>query len=529
MSAGFYHCSVKGVGRALGRSVVAAAAYRSGERLADEITGKTADYRARGGVVETFILTPDNAPAWAHDRERLWNEAERAETRANGRLATEFELALPHELDAADRKQLLKDYLAPFIEKYGVAADVAIHEPGEGRDHRNVHAHVLLTHRALDADGFGDIAHTRSMTRMRQGQEVSEQIAGIAAMPADIRGIRKAWEQELNRAYEREGLDIRADHRSHKDRGIEQEPTKHLGPTASEMEQKRPGSSERGEANREITQRNADRQAVAVLEAEIKELSVQIIDLNAERAMRASYDGARGRYEPLRETHREVEQLLQQAAAERAMQEAREAAKGRIDDVRPDPIGDRLYQRDDTVQPATSPEMRDAAEREIPTYPSPSENAPEATATRPNVAPEPETARTAEPEQVAALTPEDSWVVDPLTPDEIRGIGGILGGILDGISKPFEGLISALGDMFSSTPPPTKDEAEREQQAAREQREQAAAAEREAAEREARFQAMLDQLRGDDERLRQREDGERGRERQRQRDDDRDRGRELER
>jgi len=75
MSAGFYHCSVKGVGRALGRSVVAAAAYRSGERLADEITGKTADYRARGGVVETFILTPDNAPAWAHDRERLWNEA----------------------------------------------------------------------------------------------------------------------------------------------------------------------------------------------------------------------------------------------------------------------------------------------------------------------------------------------------------------------------------------------------------------------------------------------------------------------
>jgi hypothetical protein len=528
MTAGFYHCSVKGVGRAAGRSVVAAAAYRSGERLADEITGKTADYRARGGVVETFILTRNDAPAWAHDRERLWNEAERAETRANGRLATEFELALPHELDAAGRKQLLKDYLAPFIEKHGMAADVAIHEPGEGRDHRNVHAHVLLTHRTLDADGFGDIANTRNMTRMRKGQEVPEQIAGIAATPADIRGIRKAWEQELNRAYEREGLDIRADHRSHKDRGIEQEPTKHLGPTASEMEQKRPGSSERGEANREITQRNADRQAVATLEAEVKELSAQIIDLNADRAMQASYDGARGRYEPLRETHREVEQLLQQAAAERAMQEARDAAKGRIDDVRPNPTGDRLHQRDDTVQPATSPEMRDAAERGIPTYPAAPENAPDVTATRPIVAPEPETARTAEPEQTAALTPDDSWAVDPLTPDEIRSIGGILGGILDGISKPFEGIISALGDMFSPAPPPaSKDEAEREQQAAREQREQAAAAEREAAEREAAFQALVEQLRGDDERLRQREDGERGRERQRERDDDR--GRELER
>jgi hypothetical protein len=525
-AAGFYHCSVKGVGRAKGRSVVAAAAYRSGERLADEITGLTADYRARSGVVETFILRPDNAPSWAHDRERLWNAVERADNRANARLATEFELALPHELDHAGRKQLLKDYLAPFIEKYGVAADVAIHEPGEGRDHRNIHAHVLLTHRTLDADGFGDIANTRSTTRMRKGQEVTEQIAGIAATPADIRSIRQGWEQELNRAYDREGLDIRADHRSHKDRGIEQEPTKHLGPTANEMEQKRPGSSDRGDANREITQRNADRQAVAELEAEVKDLSAQIIDLNAERAMRASYDAARGRYEPLHETHREVEQLLHQAEAERAMQEARAAAKGRIDDVRPDPTGDRLQQRDDTARAPATPEQ---AEQGIPTDPTFRENSPEA-ASQPNIAPEQETTRTAEPEQTAAMTPEDGWAVDPLTPDEIRGIGGILGGIFDGISKPFEGLISALGDMFSATPPPTGEQAEREQQAAREQREQVAEAEREAAEREARFQALVEQLRGDDERRRQRrDDGDRGRERQRERDEDRDRGGGLER
>ena len=515
--AGFYHCSVKGVGRAAGRSVVAAAAYRSGERLMDESTGLAADYRARSGVIDSFILTPDNAPAWAHDRERLWNEAERAETRANGRLATEFELALPHELDHAGRKQLLKDYLAPFVERHGVAADVAIHEPGEGRDHRNVHAHVLLTHRTLDADGFSDIANTRSMTRMRKGQEVSEQIAGIAATPADIRSIRKGWEQELNRAYEREGLDIRADHRSHKDRGIDQEPTKHLGPTANEMEQKRPGSSERGEANREITQRNADRQAVATLEAEVKDLSAQIIDLNAERAMRASYDSARGRYEPLHETHRQVDQLMQQAA-EQAMQEARAAAKGRVDDVRPDPSRDHAHQRDDTMQPAPSPAVPERTEQEIPTYPAAPENAPEATATRPNVAPEQDAARTAALEQTEALTPDDGFAVDPLTPDEIRGIGRILGGFLDGISSRIEGIISALGDMFSPTLRPTGEQAEREAQAAREQREQTAEAEREAAEREARFQVLVEQLRQDDER---------GRERQRERDDDR--GRELER
>jgi hypothetical protein len=116
---------------------VAAAAYRSGERLQDERTGETFDYRARGGVLDTFIIAPEDAPAWAHDRAQLWNEAERAEPRANGRLATEFELALPFELDAAARKQLVTDYLAPIIAQQGVAADIAIHEPGEGKDHRN--------------------------------------------------------------------------------------------------------------------------------------------------------------------------------------------------------------------------------------------------------------------------------------------------------------------------------------------------------------------------------------------------------
>ena len=235
-AAGFYHCSVKSVGRAKGRSVVAAAAYRYGERLHDEITGQTFDYRARGGVIDSFIIAPENAPAWAHDRERLWNEAERAESRANGRLATELELALPHELTDAQRKELLADYLRPLIERHGVAADVAIHEPGEGRDHRNVHAHVLVTHRALGPDGFEELSNPRTV--QKKGRK-PETIYGIAANSADVVMLRKEWEQAINRAYERADLDIRVDHRSHKDRGIEQEPTQHLGPTAAEMERKR--------------------------------------------------------------------------------------------------------------------------------------------------------------------------------------------------------------------------------------------------------------------------------------------------
>jgi MobA/MobL family len=272
---GFYHCSVKPVGRANGRSVVAAAAYRRGERLADDRTGEVFDYRARGGVEDTFILTRDGAAAWGEDSGRLWNAAERAEPRANGRLATELELALPHELTDAQRKQLVVDFLAPIIARHGVAADVAIHASGEGRDHRNIHAHVLITHREFGPEGFEEIANRRTITKKVKGQEKQVEIAGIAATPADIKAIRKEWEQHVNRAYEREGLDIRVDCRSHEDRGIEQEPTKHLGPTAAAME-RRGMESDRGAANREITQRNAARLLAAMLEAEASQIVVQI-------------------------------------------------------------------------------------------------------------------------------------------------------------------------------------------------------------------------------------------------------------
>ena len=86
--AAYYHCSVDSVSRAKGRSVVAAAAYRSGEKLIDDSTGAVHDYTRRKGVLEAFLVLPAGAPAWASDRERLWNEANRTEDRANGRFAT---------------------------------------------------------------------------------------------------------------------------------------------------------------------------------------------------------------------------------------------------------------------------------------------------------------------------------------------------------------------------------------------------------------------------------------------------------
>jgi hypothetical protein len=254
-ASGVFQCSVKSVGRAAGRSVVAAAAYRAGERLLDERTGRLCAYEMRKGVAETFIVTRDDAPAWAQDRGRLWNEAERAEPKVHGRLATELEVALPHQLSSKMRKAVATEIAREMVERYGVAADVAIHSPGPKGDHRNWHAHILITHRELGPHGFGEIANVRTRMRSRNGKTVEERVSGIAATPADVKAIRQQWEHIVNLAYERAGLDIRVDHRSHADRKIDAEPTKHLGPVASAME-RRGEVSDRGEINRTIQAEN---------------------------------------------------------------------------------------------------------------------------------------------------------------------------------------------------------------------------------------------------------------------------------
>ncbi len=269
------------MGRSKGRSVIAAAAYRAAERLRDERTGLVHDYSRRHGVLETFIVAPDDAPAWANDRAQLWAQAEAREKRANGRLATEFELALPHELSPDQRRELVTGFAQSLAERHRVALDIAIHKPGRGGDHRNFHAHVLASHRELGPDGFGEIANQHVIERAVKGRMKPVKVSGIANQD-DIEPLRRAWAEHVNRAYAEAGLDIEVDHRSHKDRGVDAEPTRHLGPSASGME-RRGAASEIGDENRAIVARNADRQA---LDQEAQQLSAQIISLDDERAKR---------------------------------------------------------------------------------------------------------------------------------------------------------------------------------------------------------------------------------------------------
>ena len=163
-----YHLSIKAVSRSSGRSAVGAAAYRSGTRLTNERDGVTHDYTRRGGVLRdaSFIVAPSGAE-WAQDRAALWNAAERAETRKNSTVAREYELALPAELDGEGRARLAREFAAAVVARFGVVADVALHEPGREGDQRNHHAHVLTTTRQAGPDGLG--AKTRELDERGSG------------------------------------------------------------------------------------------------------------------------------------------------------------------------------------------------------------------------------------------------------------------------------------------------------------------------------------------------------------------------
>src|SRR5271170_1510587 len=104
-----YFLNLKTFGRSGGSSAASAAAYRAGERIRDDRTGKTYDHSDRQDVIHKEIVLPsqfaDEEMPWARQRSSLWNAAENAETRKNARVAREYLVALPFELQRVRRVQ----------------------------------------------------------------------------------------------------------------------------------------------------------------------------------------------------------------------------------------------------------------------------------------------------------------------------------------------------------------------------------------------------------------------------------------
>jgi len=223
-----YHLSVKTVSRATGRSGPGAAAYRTASRIVCERDGTVHDYTRRHGVDAAFVVAPAGAE-WAQDRAALWNAVEAAEKRKDAKVAREYELALPHELGREARHHLARSFAEEVVARFGVVADVAVHEPGREGDQRNWHAHVLTTTREVSAEGLG--AKTRALD--------VKQTSGPA-----IEQLREVWAGQVNQALERARVAERVDHRSFARQGREQVAEQHMGVAATAMERR----AERGHA-----------------------------------------------------------------------------------------------------------------------------------------------------------------------------------------------------------------------------------------------------------------------------------------
>ena len=181
-----------------GAKAAAAAAYRSGSQVRDARTGELHDYSRRRGVVHEEIMLPPGAAPWLADRELLWGTVERMETRKDAQLAREFNMALPHELDAAQRLDLVRDFVQRHFVSRGMVADIALHDPvrEEGQNARNFHAHVMLTLRKSTPEGLHPVK-TREWN--------SKELLGL---------WRSEWALACNSALERAGQRVRVDHRT---------------------------------------------------------------------------------------------------------------------------------------------------------------------------------------------------------------------------------------------------------------------------------------------------------------------------
>jgi Ti-type conjugative transfer relaxase TraA len=209
-----YRFQSKVISRSKGQSAIACAAYRAGEKLHDERLGEVYDFTRKSDVAHTEILLPEHAPAWMANRQTLWNAVEGGEKRKDSQLARELQLTLPRELTTPQHIQLTREFIQNRFVAAGMVADIAIHVPKASDGELQPHAHVLLTMREIKENGFG--------LKVRTWNEKCE-----------LEMWRAEWCDYQNKHLALNGHDIRVDHRSLKEQGIDLIPQKKIGPTGS--------------------------------------------------------------------------------------------------------------------------------------------------------------------------------------------------------------------------------------------------------------------------------------------------------
>lgn len=349
-----YHCSVKVISRATGRSAVAAAAYRSGERLTDERLGKCHDYTRKSDIEHREIMAPDRTPDWMLDRSRLWNGVEAAEKRKDAQLAREVEISLPRELDAEGRRTLVDSYVREQFVSQGMIADVSLHRGHSTDGQEQPHAHVMLTMRDLTGEGFG---------KKNRDWNAAER----------LEGWRAAWADHANRALERAGCDERIDHRSLKDqreaareRG-DAEKEEDLGreplgkvPLAAVAMERKGTPTDRGDEQRAVQARNQERRE---LTQQLRDLSARIADTMRGLGEKAK-DMAQGLRDRLSAAWGRQDQVADRGAAERIAEATAQRGERDSDIPEPGSAADRIASRIDKARKPDQAEQNRQRQRD---------------------------------------------------------------------------------------------------------------------------------------------------------------------
>lgn len=270
------HIATKAISRKAGQSAVASAAYRAGDILDDAKYGKTHDYSKKSGVMSSDIVLPFALRALGVnvDREMLWNLAEAAETRSDSRVAREWLINLPYELDEYDRHQLAINFAQKLVDDMDVIADVCIHRPvmklpfdpnvppsskylregEENPDPRNFHAHILVTTRAPLVGANKTLAFDPKLKTPFEWSNKKRKAHDLPSSMQEIKRIREMWVDTANKVLAEYHLPL-MDARSYKDQGLDQQPTIKMGVEATAME-RRGITTEKGDTNRAIKARN---------------------------------------------------------------------------------------------------------------------------------------------------------------------------------------------------------------------------------------------------------------------------------
>lgn len=253
-----YHFSVSQIKRSAGQSVLAAAAYRAGERLYSEYYDEISDYTRKGGVLHTEILLPAHASERFRDRATLWNAVEAAERHPKAQLAYSFDIALQNELSLNENIELARAFVQKEFVDRGMIADLAIHSPDKAGGIPNPHMHVMTTMRSLNPDGSFAPKQRREYVLDASGNRIrdSDGRCRFNAVhttdwhsPERLESWRTAWCNAVNAKFEEKGIPSRIDHRSYARQSLEQIPTVHEGPNVRKLEQKGI-RTEKGELNR---------------------------------------------------------------------------------------------------------------------------------------------------------------------------------------------------------------------------------------------------------------------------------------